>query len=184
MLVAQEYCSQFIEDVKTVKRKLDFIDTERYLKSGESAEADKRENVDDKERWSFSSPSVSGASDGAGAALSSWRNSGPRLGRFPGSYPLNSTAPMTETADEKKTPLPAVSDEKVLSTPVSAARASWDLPIPKAMSLIAGAAPLLDQVALQQTATHPVPPDPVAVGRTVVSCVYQSPEVKTTSRHS
>ncbi|KAH6926815.1 hypothetical protein HPB50_022471 [Hyalomma asiaticum] len=39
----------------------------------------------------------------------------------------------------------------MLSTPIDAARSSWDLPIPKAMSLATGAAPLLDQIAYQQT---------------------------------
>ncbi|KAL3217234.1 hypothetical protein MRX96_006133 [Rhipicephalus microplus] len=64
-------------------------------------------------------------------------------------------AHMTETA-EKNTPTSAVSDDRVLSTPISAARASWDLPIPNAMSFVIGVAPLLDQVALQQTTTFPV----------------------------
>ncbi|KAH8025438.1 hypothetical protein HPB51_007960 [Rhipicephalus microplus] len=61
---------------------------------------------------------------------------------------------MTEAAGNITDKNPAVSDE-CLSPPIGAARASWDLPIPKAMSLGSTLVPLLDQMAHQPISTFP-----------------------------
>ncbi|KAH6941511.1 hypothetical protein HPB50_019205 [Hyalomma asiaticum] len=91
-------------------------------------------------------PEYNSFAGGPGVAPSPWRNSGPRLVRAPGQPSLKWYNTMAETS-EKNTPPPDASNLPVLSTPVDAARSTWDLPIAKAMSLATGAAPLLDQVA-------------------------------------